>query len=71
MLPTSHVKKVRSGYNTVKDTTCPTILARGIRRIRLCHNRLPISDFGVAKGSVAITIDRTIALRWEGQEKKI
>ena len=33
----------------------------GIRRVRLCHNRLPISDFGVAKGSARVTAQDRIA----------
>ena len=33
----------------------------GLRRIRLCHNRLPIADFGVAKGSARVTSQDRIA----------
>jgi hypothetical protein len=33
----------------------------GARRVRLCHNRLPISDFGVAKGSARVTPQDRIA----------
>lgn len=33
----------------------------GRRRVRLCHNRLPIADFGVAKGFARVTAQDRIA----------
>lgn len=33
----------------------------GTRRVRLCHNRLPISDFGVAKGAARVTAQDRMA----------
>ena len=63
----SHRILHQSSRRVATDTTL-THIRQCICCIRLC---LFISDFGVAKGSASITIDRTIALSWEGQEKKI